>query len=315
MFRKKGFLREYFAFSQLESRVSAFFMVLIFILVFFHFAMEYTEWFGSKNQLDPALFNAALKTYTALQNTNAEIEEKKQHTWPGQHSDKRINQEQLFVFDPNILSAEEFRNLGLDYYVINNILKYREKGGRFKVAKDFSRIFGLKPDVYAMLEPYIKIASVKPGNISRENKYTIIEKEENTKTLDIININTADSASLLKVRGIGPVFASRIIKYRNLLGGYYHIWQLTEVYGTDSDKINTWASQLLLEPGEVRKININEADEKLLASHPYIKMKLARVLINYRKQHGNYKDINDLKAIKILKPEDLSRLEPYLAFH
>ena len=126
-------------------------------------------------------------------------------------------------------------------------------------------------------------------------------------------MNTADTSQLKSVFGIGPVLASRIVKFRDGLGGFVDPQQVREVYGLDS----TAAARLqsvayIAEHFAPIRININQADEKALASHPYIRRSLAAAIVAYRFQHGDFKDVADLQNIKSLKPADLERLMPYL---
>ena len=51
-----------------------------------------------------------------------------------------------------------------------------------------------------------------------------------------IDLNSADTLLLTRVPGIGASFARRIYKYRELLGGYYVVEQLQEVYGMDRER-------------------------------------------------------------------------------
>lgn len=115
------------------------------------------------------------------------------------------------------------------------------------------------------------------------------------------------------VRGIGPAFASRIIKYRNRLGGFHSKDQLREVYGLDSIKYEQIKDQLRVS-GTIRKININTSTFNELKTHPYLNYKQINAIIQYRKQHGNYTDIDDLHQVSILNPEFLRKIAPYLSF-
>ena len=64
----------------------------------------------------------------------------------------------LFLFDPNVADSAELSDLGLSPFVVRNILKYREKGGRFPTPESMGRIYGLSEDKYKELEPYIQIS-------------------------------------------------------------------------------------------------------------------------------------------------------------
>jgi competence ComEA-like helix-hairpin-helix protein len=130
----------------------------------------------------------------------------------------------------------------------------------------------------------------------------------------MVNINLADTAMLDEIRGVGPAFARRIVKYRDRLGGFYQKEQLMEVYGIDSLKFEEMKAQVLIDASAIVKININKADFEALKNHPYLKYKEINAIIQYRKQHGNYNNMDDLKKVLILSPKTLIALAPYLIF-
>jgi competence protein ComEA len=132
----------------------------------------------------------------------------------------------------------------------------------------------------------------------------------NTKT--IIELNSADSLSLVSLRGIGPAFATRIIKYRNLLGGFYKREQLLEVYGFTPEMLSIISDQINIDSEKVNKININKADFNALKTHPYIKYNNAKLILNYRNAHGNYNSIDDIKNIHVISDTTYNKLSSYI---
>lgn len=68
----------------------------------------------------------------------------------------------LFPFDPNRADSLTFRRLGLPGWMAHNILKYREKGGRFRQKEEFRKIYGLTDEQFATLSPYIYRYSPSP---------------------------------------------------------------------------------------------------------------------------------------------------------
>ncbi len=133
-------------------------------------------------------------------------------------------------------------------------------------------------------------------------------KKIEVKPLDL-NVATAEELQLVK--GIGPKFSERIIKYRDLLGGFADTIQLKEVYGLPSETIFKLLQRFSIE-SEVKSINLNQDSIKVLAKHPYISYDMARVIINYRKQHGDLDSVDDLKKIKAIDDSSFLRLKPYL---
>lgn len=126
------------------------------------------------------------------------------------------------------------------------------------------------------------------------------------------NLNTADSAELERLPGIGPVLARRIIKYRKLLGGFYDTRQLREVYGISDSVYLLISHRVAADTASLVRINLNEAPESVLARHPYIGRYMARGIILYRAQAIRIRSLDELIINGIMTPQDLVRLECYL---
>ncbi len=214
------------------------------------------------------------------------------------------NQVFLFPFDPNSISEDSLKLLGLKKWVINNIIKYRSHGGKFKQKSDLQKIYGLEEESYQRIKPYILL---KDTMFRHPSPPPIA-----TRTLTLIDINTADSSAWVSLRGIGPVLSRRIIKFRNRLGGFHDISQISEVYGlSDSTYLNI-RHQLEIKKANTTTININTADFKKLKKHPYISSKIAKLIIQYRKQHGPYNNIEGIRDIKIISDSLFQKISPYL---
>lgn len=214
-----------------------------------------------------------------------------------------------FSFNPNQLSAEQWKKLGLSGRQINVIKNYEAKGGKFYKKEDLQKIYSVTPADFARLEPYINI----PGrNFSKGFPAKVSTFK--SKPMVMIEINHADSAQLTMIRGIGPAFANRILKYRNRLGGFYRKTQLMEVYGLDSVKYAEIEKQVEIDAGGINKININTCSFDDLKRNPYLTFKQMNALVQYRKQHGNYKSSSDLKSVAILTDEIIRKIEPYFSY-
>lgn len=130
----------------------------------------------------------------------------------------------------------------------------------------------------------------------------------------VVELNTADTAQLTTLPGIGASFARRIVSYRNHLGGFYSKEQLKEVYGLDADKYAGLQAQIKVDASRIKKIPINKATFDDLKYFPYLSFKQMNAIIQFREQHGDYTSIVDMKNIAILNDEILRKIEPYLAF-
>jgi DNA uptake protein ComE-like DNA-binding protein len=130
----------------------------------------------------------------------------------------------------------------------------------------------------------------------------------------LLNINSCDSASLVALPGIGPVLSARIIKYRNLLGGYVSADQLKEVYGLPEETFIMISSKVFADSLSVRKIRINEADYKELIRHPYFKKNEVSAILKYRELKGKITDIGVMIENKLISPETGRKIKGYLDF-
>ncbi|GAB2975028.1 hypothetical protein GCM10027049_06880 [Mucilaginibacter puniceus] len=212
-------------------------------------------------------------------------------------SEEKIANPVLFKFDPNNLPAEKWQQLGLSEKQINTIKNYEAKGGRFYKKQDVQKIYAITPDDYKRLAPYIDIPE------GYTNKPNII-----------VELNSADSAKLTRINGIGPAFAQRILEYRKRLGGFLNKGQLKEIYGLDEEKYNHIKDQVSINPALITKIKINQVDFEGLRRFPYLTNKQTNAIIQYRNQHGNYSSIDDMRNIVILDEVILRKIEPYIVF-
>ncbi|KQC00277.1 helix-hairpin-helix domain-containing protein [Pedobacter sp. Hv1] len=217
----------------------------------------------------------------------------------------------LFKFDPNQIDAITWQKLGLSLKQAQAIINYRNKAGKFYKTEDLQKMYTISAKKYKELAPYVSIENI--GLAHQKQNYppaSIPAKKE----LVIVEVNSADTLQLDEIKGIGPAFARRIVKYRDKLGGFYKKEQLMEVYGLDSVKFNEIKDQVKINPANIIKININTATFDDLKNHPYLKYKQINAIIQYRKQHGSYNNMDDLKKVIILDAQIIKQLAPYLTF-
>ncbi|MDR0811438.1 MAG: helix-hairpin-helix domain-containing protein [Paludibacter sp.] len=224
---------------------------------------------------------------------------------------KRENVEiTLFQFDPNIADSATFVALGLPPFVAANIVKYRERSGSFKTKESFSRVYNLSADKFAELEPYIDIkiadSKIDTAKLPAENPHEKITLK--------VELNFADTAELLQVRGIGKSYAREIIRFRNLAGGFYSIEQLREIRGMTDDNFRKISEQCTVNAALINKISVNSASVDKLRAHPYINFYQAQAIYELRRQKIKLSSIDNLRHLKEFSPEQLAKLEPYLSF-
>ena len=230
-------------------------------------------------------------------------------------------------FDPNEVDSVGLVNMGLPPKLAANWAKYVLKGGRFRNKDGVKKIFGMTPELFEQLDSFIVIPLANNSfvktwgdtpEIKSRKEYkrdTIIReafaKKEKPRVM-MLELNSTDSLHLLAIPGIGPVFASRIIRYRNLLGGYYAVSQLREVYGMREDNFNAVSQYFTANPSVLKTFNINFATIQELGRHPYVGFKTARRIFKLRDEKGKFTSSNDLSSV--VAEDSLKRLVPYLKF-
>lgn len=251
---------------------------------------------------------------------------------------------ELFQFDPNTVSLEELVRLGFSPKQAQVILNYRQAGAVFRGKSDFARCYTVSPEKYAELEPYIIISeSYRYRSQSRPEKHNInfqtkdsasnrrVEPKEHStesaigsgraqgrndrnKTPVLVELNGADSATLVAIRGIGPLTAERIIRYREALGGFVSVEQLQEIQGMTERNYLMIRQQIFVDSSEIQKIDINFASPKRMQGHPYLPPKILNKILKYRQLKGGWSSTEELIEQHILPAELAVKLAPYLRF-
>lgn len=212
----------------------------------------------------------------------------------------------LFAFDPNTASAEELVKLGLREKTAQTLIKFRSKGFVFKQKTDLKKIYGLSEKLYFRLEPYIVI---KHSNNTRTWEKSNAYSKKNSQTK--LELNGADSLALIDLKGVGPGYTKRILKYRSILGGFASIEQIKEVYGMTDELYELIKSQCSVNATLLKKININTVDFKVLNKHPYVSYELTKQIFNSRKNGP----ISEITIKDVIQDDELTnKLLPYLEF-
>lgn len=224
---------------------------------------------------------------------------------------------ELSAFDPNTADSTLLLSLGLQPWQVRSIYRYRAKGGIYRQPSDFARLYGLTVKQYKELLPYIHISDEYKPAAEVYGRTDAVRSGRDTLRYPVklrpgqyVTIDDADTASLRKVPGIGRYYASRIVRYRNDLGGYVSVAQLSEIEGIPEAAL----SYFRVTGGAVRKLNLNRLTLNELKHHPYINFYQARRIIDYRRLKGPLHSIDDLRLLKDFSQRDIERLRPYVEF-
>lgn len=295
--------KDFFYYTKSERRVILLLLAIALLLLGIWAVMEY---------LRPVEVPVTLSESEEIDSFLANLEE--QEKMRKSHTPKNEISAVLQPFDPNTADSVLLRQLGLPVYIVRNILKYRAKGGVFRSPESFSRIYGLKEEVYQKLKPYITIAPLVSVSHVRTDTFRqlkdtipyIPKYEEGT----IVDLNKADTSILKRIPGIGSTLARMIVVYRQRLGGFYDVSQLQEVPHVRVE-LNKW---FVVTPAGLHKIQVNSASLDKLRSHPYMDFYKAKAIMEYRRKRGKIKGLSQLSMFEEFTEKDLKRLSPYLTF-
>ena len=205
-------------------------------------------------------------------------------------------------FKIDTATAEYLQLLGFSPRQAKLIVRYREMIGGYRDMAEFEECYAVDSIMAAHLQPYIIF-----------DRRDTIQLTQHRLELPI-DINSADSASLVHLQGIGPKSAMHILRYRDLLGGYYSKSQILELEVVMEDNFNKFSSQIWCDSAKIKKIFINFARSKELEVHPYISNRMLKRIINYRELKGGWSTIEEMIESKIFDNEEAARIAPYLDF-
>lgn len=293
-------IQTYFKFSK-EQRTGIFFLFLIIVvlqLVYFFVdfssvSKEYPEkqkWLSLQSEMD------SLKM------------------------DVKNSKPKIYLFNPNFISDYKGYKLGMSVQEIDRLLAFRKENKYVNSAKEFQNVTKVSDSLLNVMAPYFKFpdwVNNKKQN-TKFKEYTSYQNQAFAKKekIVLIDINEATKEDLVKIYGIGDAISIRILKQKELLGGFVSMEQMKEVWGLSPEVIenlNTHFKVLVLP--RFKKIEINNASLKELSQFHYFRYSLAKEIVTYRSMNGNIKNIEDLTKIKGFPVDKANLIGLYLDFN
>ncbi len=318
----KSFSEEYLSFSR-NDRIAV--LIIAFMVICFAISPAFFYRDFSKKSVTDSSWLALSKNFEVTQNPGIETGDDRVSDDPATHQyDSRLEhiqrdqRRELFDFDPNTLEASGWRKLGIREKTATIIRNYLSKGGYFNKPEDLKKIYGLSPAEYERIAPFIQIEKHSAAEMKMAETYKTPLKDSfsyrSPKRFEnyFVDINLGDTSAFIALPGIGSRLASRIVNFREKLGGFYSSDQVGEVYGLPDSTFQKIKKQLRLSDASLRKININTATLDELKNHPYIRWSLANSILAYRKEHGPFLRTEELKKIMAITDDLFTRLSPYL---
>ncbi len=308
--------KDLFTFSRSERNGIIVFIILLTIIILT--PQIHKEFFLKETRVDPENFK---KQILAFEEQLSKLKKESKFSGKSSRTYKIDEVSEIrraiilkpFGFNPNNLPEESWLKMGMPERIVRNIKNFEAAGGSFLFKEDLKRLYLITDEIYYQLEPYIELPP-KDIHEKETESISIISKHETKETKKplIVDINTADSLELLEIRGIGPVFSSRILSYRELLGGYASIEQLLDVYGMDEERFETIKKYVTIKDTIINKININEAGFSDILRHPYFDRNIANNIIQMRRHHGKFQKIEDIKKSHLIDDDLFTLITPYI---
>lgn len=228
----------------------------------------------------------------------------------------------LFLFDPNTASAGDLMQLGLSERQAATLINYRNAGARFRKPGDLYRVYGIDSLLAATLIPWVSIAGEESKVVARAEMDSRAEFSGETekraeksveKSVSLTDLNFCSAEDLEMLPGIGAVLSVRIIKYRDLLGGFVSPLQLYEVYGLDSATVDRISVRLNVSGNDVKTIDLDTCSWARMARHPYLGAGAARAIMKYRTLMGTSFTVEELVRQRVISEAQAARIAPYVS--
>lgn len=248
------------------------------------------------------------------------IVSKEKSNWLAYQSDidslkqlKRDYIPKIFPYNPNFITDFKGYKLGMSVAEIDRLLNFRKTNRYVNSIQDFQNVTKVSDSLLNSMSPNFKFPDWV--NNKKEYKSNYVPFEKKKVKIIILDINLATKEDLIKVYGVGPAISERILKHKELLGGYVSMEQMSDVWGLSPEVIAKLNENFKVSViPKLKKVDINNASIKELMLFPYFKFALAKAIVTYRSMHGDFKENADLTKINGFPAEKLSIIGLYLYF-
>lgn len=278
--------KDHFNYNKRQRNGILFLLLFIFILQGVYFFVDFNSTSKNNDSKEIAMFTKEMDSLELVQKEGSKVK--------------------LYPFNPNYLSDFKASKLGMTVAEIDRLLKYRAEGKYVNSSKQFQEITKINDSLLTAISSLFKF----PNNKYSNSKYA---ENKVVESIRIKDINSASKEDLIKINGVGEKLATRIIGYRDKLGGFSINDQLYEVYYLDKEVANKIIVNFkVMEPPKIIKLNINSATFKEVLAIVYIDYELTKKIFQYKSSVGKIESIDELKKIDNFPLEKFNRIALYL---
>lgn len=221
----------------------------------------------------------------------------------------------IYPFNPNFISDFKGYSLGMSLEEIDRLHEYRATNKFVNTKEEFQEVTKVSDSLLGIIAPFFKFPEWTKKNTSKEFYIApSLKKEASDEPITLFDLNMATAEDLQKISGIGEKLSARIVKFRDLLGGFLIDDQLNDVYGLDEEVVQRALLQFtVINKPEIALINVNEASVEELSKLIYLQKDVAQRIVNYRNLNGGIKSLNDLLNIEGFPIQRIDRIALYLS--
>ncbi|MDQ6472405.1 helix-hairpin-helix domain-containing protein [Flavobacterium sp. LHD-80] len=222
-----------------------------------------------------------------------------------------------YSFNPNFISDYKGYKLGMSVLEIDRLIAFRKENKYVNSAEEFQEVTKISDSLLKVISPLFKFPdwTRNKSNFKVEKKEYVQKTDFKKEKIIMLDLNQASQEDLIKIYGIGEALSLRILKQKEILGGFVSMEQMNDIWGLSPEVINELNSHFkIVIPKDLKKIAINDASLKELSQFPYFKYALAKQIITYRSMNGNFNNIEDLTKIKDFPVEKAKIISLYLEF-
>jgi DNA uptake protein and related DNA-binding proteins len=220
----------------------------------------------------------------------------------------------IYPFNPNFITDFKGYKLGMSTVEIDRLLKFREGNKYVNSAEEFQAVTKVSDSLLNAIAPYFKFpdwVKNKKSSFASYEKQSFVKNEK----IILIDINKATQEDLIKIYGIGHGLSERILKQKEILGGFVSMEQMNDIWGLSPEVIEKLNAQFKIGViPNVKKIKINDASVKELSQFPYFRYPISKEIVIYRSMNGGISGSEDLIKIKGFPVEKVKIIEKYLEY-
>ena len=225
----------------------------------------------------------------------------------------RMDSVKIYPFNPNFITDYKGYTLGMSVEEIDRLHDFRATDKYVNTSEEFQKVTQVSDSLLVVISPYFKF----PGWTKTRKQYSVKSNQKTkwiSKTVEIKDLNVATGEDLKAINGIGERLSTRIIKFRDRLGGFLVAEQLYDVYGLEPQVVERALERFkVLNPPQIEKININTASVEMLTKLIYLQRKVANNIVSYRDSEGSIDSFAELSKIEDFPAEKIDRIALYLS--